>query len=295
MMLNTTRLSDGLPTLEEAAHYRAVLVLPPDQRDAAARVLVARQRREQAPGRRTWEAKDSLLPSPDGLIAVLDNKGDLWRSIPGTDAWREVPRPGPSSNQGTSVPLPWPEFLQKHAPASEPPGEWTQQRTDVMDALRATHVELNRLLAGTADCSSAGTGAPSVAEADEDDDDLLDRARSWAARLTGAADRLHAAVGAAALLHDEVITELAGAFSDSELSESRVMRGPNGEVSIRLSPSDADLLAGMMAVSSTLMPMNLHHVGVKPSGWFSGPRSTTMYLTDDGGRLLTKLLRGHRS
>lgn len=49
-MLNTTRLSDGLPTLEEAAKYRVVLELPPNQRDAAARVLVARQRREQAQG-----------------------------------------------------------------------------------------------------------------------------------------------------------------------------------------------------------------------------------------------------
>ncbi|MEV3898110.1 hypothetical protein [Streptomyces anulatus] len=164
-----------------------------------------------------------------------------------------------------------------------------------MDALRAAHVELSRLLADTADCPSAGTGAPSVAETDEDDDDLLNRAKRWGAHLTGAANRLHAAVNAAELLHDEVITELARAFSDARLSESRVTRGPNGEVSIRLSPSDADLLAGMMAVSATLMPMNLHHVGVKPFGWFSGPRSTTMYLTDDGGRLLTKLLRGHRS
>ncbi|MFE3387433.1 hypothetical protein [Streptomyces anulatus] len=294
-MLNTTRLSDGLPTLEEAAQYRVVLELPPDQRDAAARVLVARQRREQAPGRRTWEAEDSLLPPPDGLIAVLDNKGDLWRSVPGTDTWRQVPRPGPASNQGTSVPLPWPDFLQKHAPASEPPGEWAQQRTDVIDVLRGTHAELNRLLADVADDSRAGIGAPCVAETDEDDDDLLDRAKRWAARLTGAADRLHAAVGAAELLHDEVITELARALSDVGLSQSRASRGPNGEVSVLLSPADADLLAGMMAVSATLLPMNLQHVGVRPHCWFSGPRSTTMHLTDDGGRLLTKLLRGHRS
>ncbi|MEU4174828.1 hypothetical protein [Streptomyces sp. NPDC026589] len=294
-MLNTTRLSDGLPTLEEAAKYRVVLELPPNQRDAAARVLVARQRREQAPGRRTWEAKDALLPPPDGLIAVLDSKGDLWRSVPGTDEWRHVPRPGPASNQGTTGPLPWREFLQTHAPASEPPDEWAQQRTDVMDSLRAAREELNRLLADAADGPRAGTGAPSVAETDEDDDDLLDRAKRWAAHLTGAADRLHAAVNAAELLHDEVITELARAFSDARLSESRVTRGPNGGVSIRLSPSDADLLAGMMAVSATLLPMNLQHVGLKPHGWFSGPRSTTMHLSDDGGRLLTKLLRGHRS
>lgn len=51
----------------------------------------------------------------------------------------------------------------------------------------------------------------------------------------------------------------------------------------------------MMAASATLLPMNLGHVGVRPHGWLSGPRSTTMYLTDDGGSLLTKLLRGHQS
>ncbi|MEW2195147.1 hypothetical protein [Streptomyces microflavus] len=99
-MLNTTRLSDKLPTLEEATQYRVVLVLPPDQREVAARALVAQQRREQFPGRRTWEVKDSLLPAREGLIAVLDNEGDLWRSIPGTGLRRPLRPPlrpaGPS-------------------------------------------------------------------------------------------------------------------------------------------------------------------------------------------------------
>ncbi|MET9976285.1 hypothetical protein ACFYOI_35740 [Streptomyces microflavus] len=183
-MLNTTRLSDKLPTLEEAAQYRVVLVLPPDQREVAARALVAQQRREQFPGRRTWEAKDSLLPAPEGLIAVLDNEGDLWRSIPGTGEWREVPRPGPALGQGTNGRLLWSQLLQKFAPVTEPLGEWAQQRADVMGALRSARVELDCLLAHTAVGAVDGTGSRSMLEADEDDDDLLDRAKRWASRLS---------------------------------------------------------------------------------------------------------------
>ncbi|MFC8285100.1 MULTISPECIES: hypothetical protein [Streptomyces] len=295
-MLNTTRLSDGLPTLEEAAQYRVVLELPPDQRDGAARALVSRQRREQFPGRRTWEAEDSLLPAPDGLIAVLDAKGDLWRSVPDTEEWREVPRPGPAVRQGGTVsPLVWPEFLERFAPATEPPVEWSHQRTEVMDALRAARAELDRLLTRSTVGPTAETNATSVADADDDDDELLGRAKEWASCLSGVANRLHASVDAAEILHDEVITELARALSNVGLSESRASRGPNGEVSVLLSPADADRLAVMMAVSATLLPMNLGHVGVRPHCWFSGPRHTTMHLTDEGGGLLTTLLRGHRT
>lgn len=290
-MLNTTRLSDRLPTLEEAAQYRVVLVLPPDQREVAARALVTQQRREQFPSRRTWEAKDSLLPAPEGLIAVLDNKGDLWRSIPGSGEWREVPRPGPALGQGTPGPLVWSQLLPKYAPATEPPGEWGQQRADVMDALRSARVEVDRLVTGTV---VGGSGTRSMLEADEDDD-LLHRAKRWADCLSDVVDRLHAAVDAAEILHDEVITELAGVLSDAGLSESRASRGPNGEVSVLLSPADADLLAEMMAVSATLLPRSLRHVGVKSLGGFSGPQHTTVHFQDDGGGLLTKLLRGHRS
>ncbi|MER7851430.1 hypothetical protein ABTZ98_02580 [Streptomyces bacillaris] len=294
-MLNTTRLSDGLPTLEEAAHYREVLVLPPDQREVAARALVAQQRREQFPSRRTWEAKDSLLPAPKDLIAVLDNKDDLWRSIPETGEWREVPRPGPALGQGTASPLLWSQLLQKFAPATEPPGEWAQQRADLMGALRSARVVLECLMARTAAGAVGGTGTRSMLGADEDDDELLDRAKKWADCLSDVADQLHAAVDAAEVLHDEVITELARALSDAGLSESRASRGPNGEVSVRLSPADADLLAEMMAVSASLLPMSLRNVGVKTIGGFSGPQHTTVRLTDDGGGLLTKLLREHRS
>lgn len=294
-MLNTTRLSDRLPTLEEAAQYRVVLVLPPDQREVAARALLTEQRREQFPSHRTWEAKDSLLPAPEGLIAVLDSKGDLWRSIPGTGEWREVPRPGPALGQGTAGRLLWSQLLQKFAPVTEPPGEWARQRADVMGALRSARVELDCLVARTAVGAVGGTGTRSMLEADEDDDDLLHRAKSWADCLSDVADRLHAAVDAAEILHDEVITELARALSDAGLSESRASRGPNGEASVLLSPADADLLAQMMAVSATLLPMSLRHVGVKALGGFSGPQHTTLHFTDDGAGLLTKLLRGHRS
>lgn len=294
-MLNTTRLSDELPTLEEAAQYRVVLVLPPDQREVAARALVAQQRREQFPGRRTWKAKDSLLPAPEGLIAVLDNEGDLWRSIPGTGEWREVPRPGPALGQGTIGRLLWSQLLQKFAPVTEPPGEWAQQRADVMGALRSARVELDCLVARTAVGAVDGTGARSMLEADEDDDDLLDRAKRWASRLSDVANRLYAAVDAAKILHDEVIAELARALSDAGLSESRASRGPNGGVSVWLSPVDADLLAEMMAVSASLLPMSLRCAGVKTLGGFTGPQHTTVHFTDDGGVLLTKLLRGHRS
>ncbi|MFF3525226.1 hypothetical protein WID27_00685 [Streptomyces sp. F41] len=222
-MLNTTRLSDRLPTLEETAQYRVVLVLPPDQREVAARALVAQQRREQFPSRRTWEAKDSLLPAPEGLIAVLDNKGDLWRSAPGTGEWREVPRPGPALGQGTSGPLLWSQLLREYAPATEPPGEWAQQRAVAMDALRSARVELDSLVTGTV---VGGIGTGTMVMADEDDDDLLDRAKRLTDCLSGVADRLNTAVDAAEILHDEVITELARALSDAGLSESRAFAWP---------------------------------------------------------------------
>ncbi|MFI0820762.1 hypothetical protein ACH4TX_32155 [Streptomyces sp. NPDC021098] len=86
-MFDTTRLSDGLPVLEEAIQHSEVQALSGPQREAAARSLVARQRREQLGDRRTWDVGDAPTET-DCVLAVIDQSGGLWRSTPDNDVWR---------------------------------------------------------------------------------------------------------------------------------------------------------------------------------------------------------------
>ncbi|MDX3232539.1 hypothetical protein [Streptomyces sp. ME19-01-6] len=291
-MFNTTRLSDGLPILEEAMQHLEVQALPPGQHETAARSLVARQRREQLTDRRTWDAGDPAPTKNEWVRAVLDQSGALWRSIPGSDVWREVPRMDPGRTPGAPLEtFVWSELLEELGPVTEPPAAWSRQRGEVVEVLRGAVVELDDLLFHTVGAYMVGTEIPDGRMGEhEDDDDLLDHATMWADRLENAVEKLRAAASAATLLHDEVVTDLTQALACVGLGDSHAKRGPNGEVSVHLSPENANRLGGRLGISTDVLPMSLRDVGVKTVGGYSAAHSTTVHLTDDGGRLLVKLL-----
>ncbi|MFI0822807.1 hypothetical protein ACH4TX_45800 [Streptomyces sp. NPDC021098] len=184
----------------------------------------------------------------------------------------------------------WPELLQELGPVTEPPVEWSHQHGDVVEALCETASEMDDLLFHDVGAYVVGTEIPIGSGEDDDDGDLVDRATAWADRLEDVVDKLRAAVSAGTVLHDEVITALTQALADAGLNDSHAKRGPNGETSVHLSPADAEQLGAMLAVKTTSLSASLKEVGVKVLGGYSG-ESHTVYLTDDGGRMLVELLR----
>ncbi|MGW6602255.1 hypothetical protein [Streptomyces sp. NPDC055036] len=107
----------------------------------------------------------------------------------------------------------------------------------------------------------------------------------------GRRGQLRTAANAATTLHDAVVTEPTQALADAGLTESDTGRGPNSEVSVHLTPANAERLGELLAVTVALLPIHLKDIGVRALGGSSASHITTIHLTDEDGRRLTKLLR----